>query len=112
MTVYVLHFGRPSQHAKHSLGSCTDLTRRLAQHGRGQGARRLAVVSTAGISWQLTRTWPGGTERERQLQKQGGRSRLCPLCKQERLYAQYDPLPSYALLGALGRRPAAGRHRV
>ena len=112
MTVYVLHFDRPSQHAKHYLGSCTDLTRRLPQHGRGQGARLLEVVSTAGISWQLARTWCGGKKRERQLKKQGGRSRLCPLCKKERSYAQHYPLPEYPLLGALGRWPAARGHRV
>jgi hypothetical protein len=91
MTMYVPHFDRPSQHTRHSLGSCTDLTKRLAQHGRGRGARLLEVVSTAGISWQLARTWCGG--KQRQLKKQGGRSRLCPLCKKERSYAQHYPLP-------------------
>ena len=39
MTVYVLHFDRPYQHAKHSLGSCQDLERRLTQQGKGRGAR-------------------------------------------------------------------------
>jgi hypothetical protein len=37
MTVYVLHFDRPSQHARHALGSCTDLTRRLASTTKAGG---------------------------------------------------------------------------
>jgi predicted GIY-YIG superfamily endonuclease len=79
-TVYLLHFERRYQHAGHYLGSTTDLDARLAQHRAGQGARLLAVIQAAGISWQLVRTWPGGRARERQLKAQGGRSRLCPLC--------------------------------
>ena len=53
MTVYVLHFDRPYQHARHYLGSCQDLERRFTQHGKGHGARLLAVISAAGITWQL-----------------------------------------------------------
>ena len=83
MVVYVLHFDRPFQHARHYLGSCQDLERRLTQHGKGRGARLLEVVSQHGITWKLVRTWPGGKPRERQLKKQGGRRRLCPLCTQE-----------------------------
>ena len=90
MTVYLLHFDRPYQHARYSLGSCTDLTRRLAQHSRGRGARLLEVVSTAGISWQLARTWCGGKHRERQRKKQGGASRRCPLCKEARRAAHHE----------------------
>ena len=78
MVVYLLHFDRPYQHAKHYLGSCQDLERRLTQHGKGRGARLLEVVQAVGIGWQLARTWCGGKHRERQLKKQGGASRLCP----------------------------------
>lgn len=84
MVVYLLHFDRPYQHAKHYLGSCQDLERRLIQHGKGRGARLLEVVSQAGIGWQLARTWCGGKQRERQLKKQGGASRSCPICKEAR----------------------------
>jgi predicted GIY-YIG superfamily endonuclease len=90
MVVYLLHFDRPYQHARHYLGSCTDLTRRLAQHGKGRGARLLEVVQAVGIGWQLARTWGGGTHRERQRTNQGGASRLCPLCKEARRAAHHE----------------------
>src|SRR5713101_5446043 len=43
-------------------------------------ARVLAVVREAGIGWRLARLWPGGRARERQLKRQGGHARKCPLC--------------------------------
>jgi len=82
-TVYLLHFDTPYKHAKHYTGwaaSPRSLKRRLAAHRRGDGARLLAVVHAAGIGWQLARTWPGGRGRERQIKRQGGASRCCPLC--------------------------------
>jgi predicted GIY-YIG superfamily endonuclease len=84
MVVYLLHFDRPYRHAKHYLGSCQDLERRLTQHGKGRGARLLEVVQAVGIGWQLARTWCGGKKRERQLKNQGGASRRCPICKEAR----------------------------
>jgi hypothetical protein len=56
------------------------LRNRLAAHERGEGARLLAVVHAAGIGWTLARTWPGSRARERQIKRQGGASRCCPLC--------------------------------
>jgi len=80
-TVYLLHFDRPYRHARHYLGwTPGSVPARLRMHERGQGARLLAVVREAGITWQLARTWPGGRVRERQLKRQGGASRCCPLC--------------------------------
>jgi predicted GIY-YIG superfamily endonuclease len=80
-TVYLLHFDRPYQHARHYLGWTTDLNTRLAEHGSGRGARLLQVVTEAGIGWQLARTWTGVTRRrERQLKRQGGSARRCPAC--------------------------------
>lgn len=80
-TVYLLHSGQPYKHAKHYLGWACDLDARLAQHAGGTGARLLQVTRDAGIGWQLARTWPGGRHRERPLRKQGGRTRMCPVCK-------------------------------
>ena len=87
--VYLLHFDRPygpgggangRGTARHYTGVTDDLAARLAEHAAGRGARLTAVVRAAGIGWQLARTWPGGRARERQLKRQGGASRHCPLC--------------------------------
>ncbi len=78
--VYLLHFDRPYMHAEHYTGWTTDLDTRLAEHAAGRGARLLAVIVSAGIGWQLARTWPGTRSLERALKRQGGASRRCPIC--------------------------------
>jgi len=78
--IYLLHFEQPYQHAQHYLGWAIELESRLADHAAGRGARLLAVVRSAGISWRLARTWEGTRARERQIKRQGGLSRSCPLC--------------------------------
>lgn len=79
-TVYLLHFNRPFGHALHYTGWTTNLMARLDRHETGHGARLLAVVHDAGITWVLARTWTGPRSRERALKRQGGASRRCPLC--------------------------------
>ena len=80
-TVYLLHFDQPYKHARHYVGwTARNVKRRLAEHEAGRGARLLAVVREAGIGWQLARLWPGGRARERQIKRQGGHARKCPLC--------------------------------
>jgi predicted GIY-YIG superfamily endonuclease len=79
-TVYLLHFNEPYKHARHYVGWAQNVKRRLAEHQAGRGARLLAVVKAAGIGWQLARLWPGSRARERQIKRQGGHSRQCPLC--------------------------------
>ncbi len=82
-TIYLLHFDHPYKHARHYTGwtgSSESLTARLARHAAGDGARLLAVAHAAGITWQLARTWEGPRARERQLKRQGGASRHCPMC--------------------------------
>ena len=81
MTIYLLHFDTPYKHAKHYTGIAKDLEARLAEHASGQGARLTQVVREQGIAWRVARTWKGDRRRERQLKKQGGASRHCPLCK-------------------------------
>ncbi len=93
-TVYLLHFERPYRHARHYLGTTTDLDARLADHAAGAGARLLQVVRAAGIQWELARTWAGGRDLERHLKglprgiggngHHGGLGRLCPVCQAER----------------------------
>ena len=79
-TVYLLHFDQPYKHARHYLGWAVNVKRRLADHAAGRGARLTAVVREAGIGWTLARLWPGSRARERQIKRQGGLSRCCPLC--------------------------------
>ena len=79
-TVYLLHFARPYRHARHYCGWTADLPARLHAHAHGRGARLITVITTAGIGYQLARTWPGPRARERQRKNQGGLSRCCPLC--------------------------------
>ena len=86
-TIYLLHFHRRYQHAGHYLGSTKNLTKRLAEHEHGSGARLLEVVHAAGISWKLARTWDGGREQERRLKRQKNGARLCPICKGMKLEA-------------------------
>ena len=88
--VYLIHFTERYRHAGHYTGSTNNLDARLGEHRSGQGARLMEVVKQAGIDWTLARTWHGGRQRERQLKKQGGASRHCPLCKQPLAHA---PLP-------------------
>lgn len=79
-TVYLIHFDQPYQHARHYLGWTEDITARLTAHAAGRGSRLMAVIKAAEIQWQLARTWPGTRARERQIKRQGGASRVCPLC--------------------------------
>jgi len=79
-TVYLIHFDTPCRHARHYTGWALDLEQRLRQHRAGHGARLLEVIA-AGIDWTLARTWPGSRQRERQLKRQGGASRRCPICR-------------------------------
>ena len=86
--VYLLHFDRPyigrngRGKAAHYLGWAErDLQARLDAHATGTGARLLAVLFSAGIGFELARTWaPATRNRERQLKRQGSRGKLCPIC--------------------------------
>ena len=81
---YLVHFSEPYRHARHYTGWTADLEARLAEHQAGRGARLLQVIAQAGIGWTLARTWEGSRARERQLKRQGGASRRCPICRAER----------------------------
>src|SRR5262249_15174901 len=43
----------------------------------------MEVITTAGITWQLARTWPGGRDRERAIKNRHEAPRLCPICTPE-----------------------------
>jgi hypothetical protein len=86
--VYLLCFidpatGQPAryQHAGHYLG--TSATERLAQHleehRQGRAAVLTAAARAAGLDFKITRTWPGGHRKERQLKTRSG-ALYCPDC--------------------------------
>lgn len=80
-TVYLLHFSRPYKHARHYLGWASNLESRLAHHKAGTGGNLMKVIAREGIPWSLVRTWtPADRNRERQIKRQGGLSRVCPAC--------------------------------
>jgi hypothetical protein len=69
--------------------SGADLTRaqlygiavRHSNHAAGCGARFLAVVAAAGVTWTVTRVWPDTTEQhEKWLKDLNNRRVLCPVC--------------------------------
>jgi predicted GIY-YIG superfamily endonuclease len=82
VAVYLIHFDKPYRHARHYVGYARLVTARLEHHRAGRGARLLAAVNAAGISYKIARTWPDGDRNfERQLKKNGKRGPLlCPIC--------------------------------
>ena len=74
--VYLLHFDRPYQHARHYVGWAEDdLLARLDRHARGHGARLIAVIWQAGIGFTLVRTCEGTRRTERAIKHAGGATR-------------------------------------
>lgn len=84
LTVYLLHFDQPYKHACHYIGSALNLRSRLTQHAMGQGARLMEVITAAGITWQLVRTWQGDRKLERRLKNRKHAALLCPVCAGDR----------------------------
>ena len=78
---YLIHFNKQFKHARHYLGSTSNLEARIKTHRQGRGARLMEVIVAAGITWRVVRTWPGDRQRERQLKNRGGHARLCPTCQ-------------------------------
>ncbi len=81
-TVYLLHFSKSFHHASHYLGwTSLPVEQRIEQHRSGHGARLLEVVTAAGISFKVARTWNGTRRLERTLKNHHNARRHCPLCK-------------------------------
>ena len=79
-TIYLLHFSAPFKHAKHYMGWTTNLEQRLKAHGTGNGSRLVEVITEAGLSFELVRTWEGTRNDERKLKNGKRGPRLCPIC--------------------------------
>lgn len=88
-TIYLLHFDRPLAHARHYLGSTSNLEQRIDEHRKGVGhcPRLIRALHNAGIGFEVVATWAGDKNAERKMK---GKSlvRYCPLCKAEYLSAQ------------------------
>ena len=83
-TVYLLHFDSKYKHAQHYIGWTQNLEQRLIEHASGRGARLIAVIVAAGISFSLVRTWEQVTKgQERKFKKWKKASDLCPVCRSQ-----------------------------
>jgi hypothetical protein len=79
-TIYLLHFSEPYKHAAHYVGFTFDLPARLDAHAKRTDAWLLEVITEAGLSFELARTWKGSRKTERQIKKRKATPRLCPMC--------------------------------
>jgi predicted GIY-YIG superfamily endonuclease len=109
-TVYLLHFSRPLHHARHYLGSTSDLDQRLNEHRSGQGARLLEVITDLGISFELARTWEGDRKPERRLKNRHNAPRLCPICSPPGVRCRVCGKRIAGMVGYLGQ--TRGYHAV
>jgi predicted GIY-YIG superfamily endonuclease len=96
---YLIHFDQPLRHARHYLGAAEDIPSRLADHWAGNGAKIMAAVDRAGITWKLARTWPTRSFRaaigvEIALKNRRDSPRLCPICSPGTRRGR-DPKPAY-----------------
>ena len=82
--IYLLHFDRSCDHARHYLGYTEDLEARLAAHRAGRGSPLVAAAIRDGIGFQLAATWPGDrTEERRRHCYRNSPRRLCPICQEQ-----------------------------
>jgi predicted GIY-YIG superfamily endonuclease len=112
--VYLIHFNEPYKHARHYLGSCDKLFARMQQHTRGTGARLLAVIKDAGISWQLVAVWKGDKKSERAARNRHDRQSLCPLCadaRRQRKTASAQRITAAKRLAAINSQIPIGQNQ-
>ena len=111
-TVYLLHFDRPYEHAKHYTGWTEDLLDRLDQHAVGCGARLMGVVSRAGIGFVLARTCEGTRATERAIKNAGGAVRYCPLCTPKPRNGHWGPPTADLIPRYYPARPPRGQRFI
>ncbi len=78
--VYLVHFDEKYKHAQHYIGYTCYLSQRMEHHRRGRGSRLLGVVASAGINYDVVRTWEGDKQLERRLKNRKKAWTLCPVC--------------------------------
>jgi len=79
--IYLICFERAYKHARHYIGSTENLTERMQEHEHGRGARLMAVITEAGIHWQVMATFEGGRKQERIYKNRKNDAQLCPNCR-------------------------------
>jgi hypothetical protein len=115
-TIYLLHFDQPYMPypgaprcscAQHYIGWTLNLPDRLRVHYQGRGARLIAVITAAGISFQLARIRYGDRGTERAIKQCGGATRYCPICTQTPRHGRWGPLLITTISGTRtqGSRP-------
>jgi len=83
--VYILHFQQPLHHAKHYVGSTTDIVGRVKKHATGDGARLTAVVKENGGHFRVAALFqPTRSESIRLLEivlkRKKNACKYCPIC--------------------------------
>ena len=64
--VYLIHLATPLKHARHYVGSSTNLIERMRCYraGNADASAFMRAVHRAGLAWTLARVWTFDTERE------------------------------------------------
>ena len=84
-TVYLLHFGRAFNGARHYLGFSQNVAARLKRHKAGRGSPLVGAAAARGIGVRVVRQWrkkDGYFEQD--LKRRFDLHDLCPVCKRGR----------------------------
>jgi hypothetical protein len=101
------------QHAGHYLGT-TEADRldvHVEEHRQGRAAVLTAVARAAGLDFKITRTWPGGHRKERQLKTRSG-ALYCPDCSPHPQPGTAPPQPGAEYLTRRQREARAAAQAV
>lgn len=81
-TIYLLHFDRPYEHARHYIGFTEGpVEDRIALHLRGQGSPLVRAAVESGIEVSLAVTYQGTRAWERRFKRRKNTSHICPVCR-------------------------------
>jgi len=80
--IYLLHFERPLQHARHYCGASRRVIARIREHRNGHGSHLTNALHEHNIPFVVTNVWqtdqPFASEHILKIQNNG--PRYCPLC--------------------------------
>ena len=78
--VYLLHFDRPYEHARHYFGWSSNIEARVEAHRAGRGSRLCEVIRDAGIGFVVARIWRGATRAQERRLSAYAATASCPIC--------------------------------